>query len=117
MLKSFNTKVHFTKISSAAALNKIRKSKIKMISADTASHYLCFSDHEIQQNCSEFKDFPPIRSNYNNQLLWDIIKLHGFYSVASHHASIPTSLKHLNGGSFSESLSGINSLGFVLQAI
>jgi hypothetical protein len=114
-LKNTNIKVHFSKLCSAAALNKIRNSKNKNFSCDVSCNYLFFDENDIKDGDSKFKDFPPIRSKENKQLLRDMLKIKSIKLVASHHASIPFSLKSLNNGSFLQSLSGINSLGYVLQ--
>jgi dihydroorotase-like cyclic amidohydrolase len=117
LAKSWNTRVHFTKLCSAAALNKVSRAKHPQFSSDIASQYLYFNQKSVKDGDSQFKDFPPIRSEINSELLLEMLKAGRVNAIASHHASIPSDLKRLNSGSFIQSLSGISSLGFVLQAV
>ena len=116
-LSSSSLQVHFTKLSSAASVNILRKQNNKNFTCDVSAHHLYMNDSQIQDSESTFKDFPPIRSALNQELLWQLLKLGDIHAVSSHHASIPAGLKKLGGGSFVQSLSGVNSLGFTLQMI
>ncbi|CAG9335293.1 unnamed protein product [Blepharisma stoltei] len=122
ILQAFSTqkcKLHIANLSSASSVNKIRHAKLPatFFSCDTASSYLCFNDQDIGKGDTRFKDFPPIRTKANSDLLWDLLKLKDIKMISSHHASIPNRYKQLDSGSFRKSLSGVNNLGFNLQSI
>lgn len=117
ILSSTSLHVHFTKLSSASSINIIRKLNSKNFTCDTSSHHLFLADCQIPDCESNFKDFPPIRSTLNQEIMWQLLKLGDIQTIASHHASIPAGLKKMSGGSFLQSLSGVNSLGFSLQMI
>ena len=116
-LSSSSLQVHFTKLSSAASVNILRKQENKNFTCDVSAHHLYMNDSQIPESESTFKDFPPIRSALNQEILWQLLKLGDVHAVSSHHASIPAGLKRMGGGSFIQSLSGVNSLGFTLQMI
>lgn len=71
VLQAESCRVHFSNVSSASAINKIRqaKKKIDMITCEAAPHYLCFNEQDIQDGDTRFKDYPPIRNKENSQLL------------------------------------------------
>ena len=115
ILSAINQPIHFTKLSSAAAINYIRKLNDPNITCDVPVSHIYLNESLIKT--SQFKDFPPIRSENNQKLLWELFKLGDVQVAASHHASIPTSLKQMSGGSFLQSISGIQSLGLSLQML
>ncbi|CAG9327323.1 unnamed protein product [Blepharisma stoltei] len=119
ILQAETCKVHFSNLSSASAINKIRQQKkhIENVTCETAPHYLCFNDQDIRDGDTRFKDYPPIRSKENSQLLWDLLKMKAIDVISSHHATIPIDYKNIDNGSFKKALNGVNGLGFAMQAI
>lgn len=119
-LKTSSIKVHFSNLSSAKAIQtvwKYRRSHSCSISVETCPHYLYFSDRDIKEGDACFKDFPPIRSLANQSLLWEQLKMNEIDIISSRHATIPSSYKNIDQGSFKKALNGINCLGFSLQAV
>jgi len=120
VLQAESCKVHICNLSSAAAVNKIRQNKStndSTVTCDTCPHYMSFSDKDIQDGDTRFKDYPPIRNQANCNLLWELLKLKGIDIISSHHASIPSEYKNLDNGSFRKAVSGINGLGFSMQIV
>ena len=75
-LKLHPCKVHVTGVSSAKALNELRKAVFDFPSLTTeiSTSHLFFSSKDIADGDTRFKDFPPIRDIGNCLLLWDLLK-------------------------------------------
>ena len=110
-------KVHFANISSAGALNRVRKGKeeLKGITCEIPAAHLCFTSASVAIGDTRFKNTPPIRNQGNCNCLWDLLKIEEIDCVSSQHASIEPSRK-LNGN-FQQALNGISSIGCSLQAV
>ena len=111
------SKVHFQNISSAGALNQIRKTKkkIKGVTCEIPAAHLFFTSASINNSDTRFKNTPPVRNQGNYNLLWDLLKMKGIDSISSQHASIMPIQKLT--GNFQQALNGISSLGCSLQAV
>jgi dihydroorotase-like cyclic amidohydrolase len=115
VLSSFSGPVHFSKLSSAAAVNYLRKMNNPLVTCDVSACQLFLNENNVTG--SIFKDFPPIRSEKNQRLLWELLKLGDLQVVSSHHVTVPLALKQMGGGSFLQSLNGILSLGLAFQML
>lgn len=111
-------RVHLVNLSTATAVNKVfsKKNETK-VTCETAPHYLYFSMEVVGEGDTRFKTFPPIRNKANSELLLELLKLEAIEIIASHHTSVPHSLKLPPTRSFRQALNGINSLGFSLPAV
>ncbi|CAG9320065.1 unnamed protein product [Blepharisma stoltei] len=118
-MKKSTCRIHITNLSSAAALNRVRQAKeeFKNLTCEISATSLCFTSASIKDGDTRFKNAPPIRTQTNLMLLWDLLKMKGIDSIASSHASIKPELKALDSGNFQKALNGICSLGFALQAV
>ncbi|CAG9335866.1 unnamed protein product [Blepharisma stoltei] len=118
-MEGIKHRVHISSLSSARSVNLVRQFKetSKSITCDTTSYFLYFTDVDIQNGDTRFKAHPPIRSNLNCNLLWDLLKMKAIDMVSSAHSPILPMYKFLNFGDFRRALSGINSMGFALQVL
>lgn len=109
--------IHFTGISSAAAINKIRhvKKKFKNLTCEISASHLCFTSASVPAADCRFKANPPIRNQGNCNLLWDLLKMKGIDSISSGHTYIEPCLKLTNN--FQQSISGIANAGLVLGSV
>lgn len=117
--KAFPCKLHFSNISSAAAINKVRKLKSTYpdLTCETCPQYLYFTDATVPPCDTRYKAFPPIRNQNNNNLLWELLKVKAIDMIASNHTSVRPDLKFLTDGDFKKAATGFSSLGFAMQAV
>jgi allantoinase len=111
--------VHVVHISSAAALELIRKAKLAGVSitAETCPHYLAFDAGEISDGATEFKCAPPIREAANGDRLWDALGDGTLDFIASDHSPCPPEMKRKDSGDFFAAWGGIASLELALPAV
>jgi dihydroorotase len=111
-------KVHVTCLSSASAINRVRKAQESCnITCEVGAACLYFTDSDIVRGDCRFKNTPPIRSSSNCNLLWDLLKMKGVHSITSQHRGIHPVYKVGVMGSLKRALSGLNTLGFTLQQV
>ena len=119
MLPSSPCRVHFTNLSSANAVNHIRKFKEDwpdiVVTCETCPHYLYWASDHIPNGATYLKATPPLRNRTNKQLLWELLKVKAVDMLSSHHSPIHPDFKP--SGSFRKALGGITGLGFSLQAV
>ncbi|OMJ95663.1 hypothetical protein SteCoe_911 [Stentor coeruleus] len=111
------SQMHFTGLSSALAINLIRKGKkkYKKITCEVSGINLCFTSSCINPGDTKFKNNPPVRNSANSNLLWDLLKMKGIDNISSCHAYI--SPHHKLTKNFQTALNGISSLGCTLQSV
>lgn len=121
MLLRLPCKVHFANMSSASAVNEVRAFRTLYphldVTIETCPHYLFFTMEEIASGETRLKAFPPIRNKTNCNLLWELLKVNCIDVIASGHAALSPDMKFLDTGSFKRALSGVNGIGFGLQAV
>lgn len=112
-----NYSIHFTGLSSAGAINKIRhiKKKFKNLSCEIQVSHLCFTSVGVPPGDCRFKTSPPIRNQGNCNLLWDLLKIKGIDCVTSGHTFIEPKLKLTQN--FQQSVSGIANAGLLLGSV
>ena len=110
-------RLHFTNISSAAAVNMVRQSRKKNanLTCEIPAAHLCFTSNSVTVGDTRFKSTPPIRNEGNCNLLWDLLKMKGIDCISSQHAAIHPDKKVL--GNFQQALNGISGIGCSLQAV
>lgn len=71
LMKRYGGRVHFCNITTADSVALIRQAKAEglAVTADTAPHYLSFTETVMQQYDSDFKVFPPLRTNADQAAL------------------------------------------------
>lgn len=71
ILKYAGGKIHFTKISSARAVDLIRKAKKEglAVTCDVSIHHLLFSENAIEEFDTVYKSLPPFRSDHDKKAL------------------------------------------------
>lgn len=116
--KKHNCRVHIVHVSSAEALELIRKAKEDgiMISAETCAQYLYFNAEEIPDGATIFKCAPPIREKQNNEQLKGALKSGILDFIATDHSPAPADLKEVESGSFYRAWGGIAGVQFLLSA-
>lgn len=119
LCEEYRCPVHIVHLSSADAIEPIRKAKEKglPLTVETAQHYLYFSAEDIPDGHTEFKCAPPIREKANNELLWQALQDGIIDLVATDHSPAPPALKHLSSGDFTKAWGGIASLQLALPVL
>jgi allantoinase len=119
LCEEYNCRVHIVHLSSAEAIEPIKKAKEKglPLTVETAQHYLFFSEEEIPNGSTVHKCAPPIRDKHNNDLLWQALKEGVIDFVATDHSPAPPSLKEIETGDFTKAWGGISSIQFALPAL
>lgn len=112
-----SSKIHFSNLSSAAAINRVRqfRHKCQNLTCEIAAVQLFFYSSMIKIADTRFKNSPPIRNHGNCNLLWDLLKMKGIDCICSQHASLAPASKLC--GNFQQSFSGISSIGCTLASI
>ncbi len=119
LCEEYNCRVHIVHLSSAEAIEPIRKAKEKglPLTVETGQHYLYFNAEGIADRQTAFKCAPPIREKANNELLWQALKDGIIDFVATDHSPAPPELKQLQSGDFKKAWGGIASLQFALPVL
>ena len=112
-------RVHVVHLSSAAAIEMIRNAKADgvPITAETCPHYLTLCAEHIPDGDARFKCCPPIRSQANQELLWQGLEQGVIDFIVSDHSPCTPNLKLLESHNLWEAWGGISSLQFGLSLI
>ncbi|KAG1890253.1 allantoinase [Suillus subluteus] len=110
---------HIAHLSAAAALPIIRAAKDRgsKLSVETCFHYLCLSAEDIPDGATEYKCTPPIREDFNRNLLWDALMDGTIDCVISDHSPCLIEMKGLEHGDFMKAWGGVSSLGLGLSLL
>lgn len=116
-LKTAPCRVHISNLSNAKAISLVQKAKEEKveITCETCPHFLYFTDQQIADGDTRFKNFPPIRNKSNCNFLWDLLKLNSIDAVCSQHNAVSDEFKFKP--SFRKAMSGIDGMGYTLQVV
>ena len=114
---SAHTQVHFVGLSSAPAINSIRKARKKHrnVTCEIPAVNLCFTSDVVKEGDTRFKNSPPVRNSANCNLLWELLKVKAIDCICSAHAYICPEKKLTNN--FLTALNGISCVGCSLQSV
>lgn len=93
--------LHIVHLSAMEAIPLLRQARAKgvNITAETCPHYLSLAAEQIQQGDTRHKCCPPIRSQFNQDTLWDELEQHAtdgvIKTVVSDHSPCTPDLKLL----------------------
>jgi allantoinase len=112
-------RVHVVHLSSAGALPYLASARGAglPITVETCPHYLCFEAESIAKGATQFKCAPPIRSEQNQQALWEALRKGVIDLIATDHSPCPPELKCFESGSFATAWGGIGSLSVSVPAV
>lgn len=116
-LKISPCRVHISNLSTAKAISLIQKAKEEKveITCETCPHFLYFTDQQIADGDTRFKNFPPVRNKSNCNFLWELLKLNSIDVVCSQHSAVSDEYKFKP--SFKKAVSGITCMGYTLQVV
>jgi allantoinase len=111
-------RVHIVHVSSASALDMIRKAKEAglPLTAETCPHYIFFEAESIPDGNTLFKCAPPIREKANNEKLKQALAEGVLDFISSDHSPAPANIKELSSGNLLKAWGGIAGLQFLLTA-
>lgn len=110
---------HIVHLSSAGALEIVRKAKAKglPLTAETCPHYLCLTAEEVPRGATQFKCAPPIRPAANREHLWAALADGTLDFVVTDHSPCVPDLKRLSDGDFLAAWGGVASLQLGLSSV
>ena len=116
-MKTVPCPVHICNLSTAKAFNLIQKAKEERveITCETCPHFLYFTDKQIADGDTRFKNFPPIRNKSNCNFLWELLKMNSIDVVCSQHHAVSDEYKF--PPNFRKAVSGIAGMGYTLQVL
>jgi allantoinase len=116
LCRKHNCKTHIVHVSSAEALERIKKAKQEdlPLTAETCPHYIFFNSEEIPDAKTIYKCAPPIRGKENNEQLKRALADGTLDFIASDHSPAPPSIKEIESGNFQKAWGGIAGLQFLL---
>lgn len=86
LAKKCNGQVHITHVSTAGEIEQLRKFASSKVSADTAPHYLFFTQADYAAKGTFVKMNPPIRTKEDQKALWEALRDGTIQVVATDHA-------------------------------
>jgi allantoinase len=107
-------RIHVVHLSSASALEILKRKGELPLTAETTPHYLHFEAESVPRGRTEFKCAPPIREQANREELWRGLREGLIKLVVSDHSPCTPELKK---GNFASAWGGIASLQFVLPIV
>jgi allantoinase len=115
--KSRGTRVHILHLSSAAALDVVRRFRGLGvdITVETCPHYLALDAAGIPEGATQFKCCPPIRDSANRDRLWDGLANGDIDMIVSDHSPSTAELKCT--GDFGTAWGGIASVQLGLPVV
>jgi allantoinase len=111
--------LHIVHLSASTAVPIIRQAQKAgvNITAETCFHYLSLQAEKVQDGATQFKCCPPIREEYNQNLLWDALFKNDISTVVSDHSPCTPDLKKLAHGDFIGAWGGIATIGLGLSVL
>ncbi|WP_438445213.1 allantoinase AllB [Gorillibacterium sp. sgz5001074] len=109
--------VHFVHISSASAVERIHKAREHglNVSVETCPHYLALKEEDMEELGPVAKCAPPLRSEREQEKLWDAVRKGRIDLIASDHSPCPTELKTVGEGGFFGAWGGISGAQSTLE--
>ena len=116
--RKHHCRVHIVHVSSAKALNKIKKAKEEglPVTAETCPHYIYFNAENIPDANCMYKCAPPIREKANNELLKQALESGVLNFISTDHSPASPSIKEIETGNLKKAWGGIAGLQFLLPA-
>lgn len=118
MCRKNNCATHIVHVSSAEALEDIKKAKAEglPLTAETCPHYFYFNAENIPNKNTLYKCAPPIREKKNNELLKQALANGILDFITTDHSPAPAAIKETASGNLQKAWGGISSLQFLLSA-
>ncbi|GAB3582202.1 allantoinase AllB [Calidifontibacter terrae] len=118
-VRATGARAHILHLSSAEALPEIRAAKAEglPLTVETCPHYLSFAAETIHDGSTAHKCCPPIRSQANQDLLWEALRDETIDCVVSDHSPSTAELKQVEVGDFATAWGGISSIQVAFTAV
>ncbi|MFT7297646.1 MAG: dihydroorotase [Sphingobacteriales bacterium] len=112
-------KIHFTNITTAGAVNQIRKAKKDglNVTCDVAAHHLVLSDENVMSFDSNYKVFPPLRSDDHIKALWEGLKDGTIDAISSQHTPLEQEFKAVEFEIAKAGIIGVQTLYGMLKTL
>ena len=119
LCREFRFRLHIVHLSAGSALGELQEAKNEglPVSVETCPHYLHLRADEISKGATLFKCAPPIRSQENQEKLWEGLRKGVIDLVATDHSPCPPEMKRLPEGNFARAWGGIASLSLAFPVM
>ena len=110
-------KIHFTNITTAGAVEQIRKAKKDglKVTCDVSAHHLVLSDENVMGFDSNYKVFPPLRSDEHIKALWDGLADGTIDAICSQHTPMEEEYKEVEFEIAKAGIVGVQTLYSMLK--
>jgi allantoinase len=117
LMDRWPARVHVVHLSSGGGLAVIRAAQARGLpmTAETCPHYLFFAAEEIPEGATEYKCAPPIREQFQRDVLWQGLLDGEIDMIVSDHSPAPPAMKP--AGDFFAAWGGIASLQLGLPVV
>ena len=98
LVREYRCPVHIVHLATSHALPELRQARAEglPITVETCPHYLYFSAESIPDGATQFKCAPPIRAEFQRQLLWQALRDGDIDMIATDHSPCTIDLKQLH---------------------
>jgi allantoinase len=112
-------RAHIVHLSSGGAVDILSRARADgvRLSVETCPHYLALTAEEVADGDTRFKCCPPIRSQDNQERLWQALSEGVIDIIVSDHSPSPPGLKSLETGDFFAAWGGVSSLQLSLPVV
>jgi allantoinase len=119
LCRQYAFRLHIVHLSTALALTELAAARAEglPITVETCPHYLHFSAEEIADGATLLKCAPPIRSQKNQEALWQGLRDGAIDMIVTDHSPCPPEMKREDTGRFDQAWGGIASLSLALSVI
>jgi allantoinase len=119
LCEEYKCHVHIVHLSSATGLESLRKARETglPITVETCPHYLYWAAEGIGAGNTALKCAPPIRSQANQDQLWQALRARDIDLIATDHSPCPAAMKKMETGDFRQAWGGISSVSLAISVV
>jgi allantoinase len=119
LCRQYSFRLHIVHLSTASALPELANARAEglPITVETCPHYLHFAAETIADGETLLKCAPPIRSQANQDALWQGLRDGIIDMIVTDHSPCPPEMKREESGRFDLAWGGIASLSIALSVI
>lgn len=86
LAKKYNTRVHLCHISTEESVNLIEQYALPNVTAEVSMHHLLLNEKDYERHQNFVKVNPPLRTEKDNQALWEALHKGVIQTIATDHA-------------------------------
>jgi allantoinase len=119
LARMYDAHIHIVHLSAASAVPLLKAARAEglKITVETCPHYLFFAAEDVPEGATWFKCCPPIRSQRNQDLLWEALEDGVIDMIVSDHSPSNPALKCVDTGDFMSAWGGISGVQYRLNSV